>query len=411
MKWRAKKRSANARPSVLVLTQFHPPEPCAAANRVAALTEALGDAGMRIETLTGFPSFPSGTLAAGDRILLRRTKLGERSRLTRVFTYASTRLSGRNRILNWLSVAVASALYVAVCRRYDFVLVTTPPITLALPAFVARLRGAKLVVDVRDVFPDVAVKMGYWRADSPVARTVGWVASRLYRGAELVLCVTESARAEIVARGSDPGKTFVAANGFDPLDVAQASPYDVVPGEFVAAFVGNMGLATGLDVVLEAAELLQRDARITFVLAGGGADRERLAASIAERRLTNVKMLGVVTRRFANALIANADVSIVPLHPAIVDSLPTKIFDALVLGCPVICCANGEARTLVERSGGGVAVRPGDGRALAEAVRELSLHPERRAGYAEAGRAYVERHFDRARIMRDVAARLLAHRT
>ena len=395
--------------SVLLLTHFHPPEPCAAANRVAALTAALEESGFDVHVVTGVANFPTGAIAHGARVLLPKTTQRGRVRLTRVFTYASTRLTGRTRVLNWFSVALAMTLYVVTLRgRYDFVIVTMPPITLALPALGAALRHrAKLVVDIRDVFPDVAVKMGYWRADGLPARVVGAISTAVYRAARLVLCVTDSARDEVIARGADAEKTIVASNGFDFVRPAAMSPYEKRPGEFVAAFVGNMGLATGLDILLDAAGLLHDKPRIRFVLAGGGADYGRLAARIVNEALENVVLLGVIPRDAANALIAGADVSVVPLHPFIVDSLPTKLFDALVLECPVVCCAEGEARKFVERSGGGVVVPPQDGLRLALCLRELLADPDALRRMATRGRAYVLEHYDRAKTMRSVATRLI----
>ncbi len=396
-------------PSVLVITQFHAPEPCAAANRVAALAHALDEAGFEVDVVTGFASFPDGVIAARDRILIRKEKLGERITLTRVLTYASKKISARVRVLNWLSVACAITVFVVFRRRrFDFIIVTMPPITLVLPTLVAMIRHrSKLIVDVRDVFPDVAVKIGYWREGSFIVKIVALLASALYRLSSLILCVTEAARSEVIARGGDATKVVVAANGFDPMEVAERSPYARNGKDFVAAFVGNMGLATGLDAIIDAAESLRNEKRIYFVLAGGGVDKDRLLLRISKERLENVEMLGVVTRPLANALIADSDVSIVPLHAGIVDSLPTKMFDALVLGCPVVCCANGEARAFIERSGGGVIVAPDDGVALAQALQELLMNPERRLACAEAGKKYVLAHFDRSQIMRETAARIL----
>jgi glycosyltransferase involved in cell wall biosynthesis len=394
--------------AVLVLTQFHAPEPCAAANRVGALTAALEEAGYDVDVVTGFANFPDGVLAPSDRILVRTEQLSARVRLSRVFTYASARISGRSRILNWLSVACAMTFFTLFTRRrFAIIIVTMPPISLAIPAFAALLRHrARLIVDVRDVFPDVAVKMGYWREGSPIVRIVGSIAGALYRRSKLILCVTDAARAEIIARGIAPSKVVIAANGFDPIQVAPESPYARSAGDFVVVFVGNMGLATGLDTIIDAADLLRDEPRIRFVLAGGGADKDRLSLRVAELRLDNVVMLGVVTRPAANALVAAADVSVVPLHAGIVDSLPTKMFDALVLGCPVVCCANGEARAFIESSGGGIAVAPNDGAALARALRELLANPGRRGAYAVAGREFVLNYYDRAKIMREMVALL-----
>lgn len=390
---------------MLLLTHFFKPEPCAAANRAVALQAALQAAGFDVHVVTGVATFPTGSIKPGDAVKWARTEQIGTTKLTRVRTFASERLTPRNRILNWLSVSVSASLFViAMPQRFEFVIVTMPPITLALPALCATFRHrAKLIVDVRDVFPDVAVRMGHWAKDSRIARLVGWIAKTCYRAASLVICVTESAREEVIARGSAADRTILAPNGFDPIALAERSPYERMPGTFVAAFVGNMGLATGLDVILDAAALLLNEPSIVFVLAGGGADSERLALRVTRERLTNVVMLGVVARPSANALIKSADVCIVPLHRSLLDSLPTKLFDALVLGCPVICCANGEASAFVNRSGGGYVVEPENGPALASSIRSLMSDPSQGARLADAGRAYVLEHYDRSSIMRGVA--------
>jgi glycosyltransferase involved in cell wall biosynthesis len=394
--------------SALIVTQFYQPEPCAAANRVAALVHALLAAGLKVDVLTAAPSFPDGRIPAEYRALTPQVDDSGDVRIIRVPTYASPRLRARDRLANWLSVAGSATLYLLLSRRrYEYVIASLPPITLALPVLVAR-RRARLIVDVRDVFPDIAVKLGRWREGGFAERVVGHFAAELYRQASLVLCTTATARAQVIARGSDPAKTIVAANGFDAPDVASAVPYARRQGDFVVAFVGNMGLATGLDVVLDAAARLRDVPSIRFILAGGGAEFARLAERVAAEALTNVTLLGVVPRSAANALIEDADACVVPLRRGVDDSVPSKLFDALALGCPVLCCAGGEAKALIERSGGGMALPPEDGEALAEAVRELAADPRQLEMMAHRGREYVREHHDRAHIMQYVAARLCA---
>lgn len=394
----------------LILSQFYPPEPCAAANRVAALAERLAADGHEVTVLTGYPSFPAGVV---DRRYDPRRFGVERVgavRVLRVPTYASARQRGRDRIFNWLSVALGASLRVLDPRtRYELIVVSTPPITLVVPALAARLaHRAPLVSDVRDVFPEVAIEMGMWKRGSAIARAVGFAADRLYAAARLVVGVTPSARREIVARGVPEEKVILAPNGFDAVPLAEEPAYRPGPDEIVIAYVGNMGLATGLDVVLDAASRLAGDPRLTFVLIGGGADAEHLRERIERESLRNVKMLGVLPRAVAMKTLEAAQLCVVPLRENIRDSLPTKLFDALALGCPVVVSAAGEARRVVEESGGGIAVEPGDGAALAEAIVALAGDPARRAACAAAGRAYVYEHYDRARIMAQLAARLAA---
>jgi len=395
---------------IALISQFYPPEPCAAANRIAAMAQAFAEAEHEVRVYTGMPSFPDGVVAEPYRGRTHAVEQDGAVTVERVWTYAGgTSLPG-NRVLNWLSVALGIARRVVPAKeRFDLVVVSSPPVTLALPALLgAFAHVAPLVVDVRDVWPEIAVKMGSWRADSAPAKLVGRVADALYARAKLVTAVTETARGEIVARGVDPAKVLLAPNGFDPIAPAASAPVPPLPGVRDVVYVGNMGLATGLDVVLDAAALLRGDATIRFVLIGGGADAARLRARAAAEGLGNVLFTGPLPRADALRALADAALTVVPLVATIADSLPTKLFDAMLVGTPVVLSAAGEAWRLVERAQAGIAVTPGDGRALAGGIRRVLDDGELRGRLAANGPAFVRANYDRTAVMRDLAGRVRA---
>ena len=394
--------------SIALVTQFYAPEPCAAANRVGAMARALSAAGHSVHVYTGMPSFPEGVIAPAYRGKRHVVEADGAVTVERVLTYAAGASAPGNRILNWLSVAAGIALRIAAVReRYDLVIVSSPPITLAVPALIASFAHvAPLVVDVRDVFPDVAVKMGAWEADSALARIVGRVADALYARASLVTPVTETARAEILARGTTAAKVVVTPNGFDALEPSAQPPYPALPGVRDVVYVGNMGLATGLDVVLDAARALRDDPSIRFVMIGGGVDAERLKARTRDERLTNVTFTGTLARADALRALTDAALTVVPLVATIADSLPTKLFDAMLVGTPIVLSAAGEAKRLVERADAGLTVAPGDGAALAAGIRRVLDEPELAAHYRANGPAYVRANYDRGAVMAGFAERL-----
>lgn len=394
---------------IAIISQFYPPEPCAAANRIAAMARAFAAAGNRVRVYTALPSFPDGIVAEGYR---GRGTVRERDgdvEVLRVPAWARGPGSPGNRVLNWLSVALGIAVRIVAEReRFDLVVVSSPPITLALPALAgAFAHVAPLVVDVRDVFPDVAVKMGAWKPDAPITRIVGAVADALYRRASLVTCVTESAREEIVARGVPAARVLLAPNGFDPVEPAGEPAATPLAGVRDVVYVGNMGLATGLDVVLDAAARMRDDA-VRFVLIGGGADAPRLRARATGEGLRNVVFTGPLPRERALAALAGATLTVVPLVATIADSLPTKLFDAMLVGTPIVLSAAGEARRLVERSETGIAATPGDPDALVAAIRLLLDDDALRARLAANGPDFVRENYDRAAVMAGLAARVPA---
>jgi len=393
---------------IVIVTQFYPPETTAGSNRVCAIAHALAQAGEVVAVVTGQPSFPDGVIPEKYTGRAARDECDGPIRIQRVWTYASPRLRTIDRLLNWMSVSVGATLHLLARREpVDVVLVSTPPITLALPALVAAARHhARLVLDVRDVYPEIAVKLGIWKPHSVLARLVGTVSEWLYRRSSLIFAVTESATAEIVAHGVSPDKLVIAPNGFDRTHETSRPAQGRPNGKFVVAYAGNMGVATGLDVVLDAAQLLEPNDNFQFVLVGGGAQCNILARRIERERLRNVTLLGAQPRDVATAIVRDADVCLVPLKRGVDDSLPSKLFDALAHGTPVIVCADGEAKAFIERSGGGIAVPPEDGTALAEAIRELAADTARREALGRSGMAYVHANYDRAKVVFDIARRV-----
>ena len=391
---------------IAIVSHFYPPEPCAAANRVAAMARAFADAGNDVHVYTGMPSFPDGVIAYPYRGKRHAVERDGAVTVERTWTYAGGTGMPGNRILNWLSVAAGVAVRIAAVReRYDLVVVSSPPIVLALPGFVASFaHRAPLVLDVRDVWPEIAIKMGAWKADSRIARAVGAVADALYRRAVLVTCTTERQREEILARGVPPTNVVLAPNGFDPVEPSAEAAAPAQPGVRDVVYVGNMGLATGLDVVVDAAARM-RGEPVRFVMIGGGADAARLRARVADERIDNVVFTGPLPRERALRGLADATLTVVPLVATIADSLPTKLFDAMVVGTPIVLSAGGEAQRLVERSQTGLAATPGDADALVTAIRTLLDDEPLRRRLGANGPAFVRANYDRAAVMAGLAAR------
>ena len=393
---------------VLVLTHFFTPETGAASHRTSAVVEALATAGHDVTVVAPFPSWPTGERARRYRGRLYAREELRSAKVARVWSFASPKTTTRNRFLAMATSALSQLAYVALARpRYDVVYVSSPPITLALPALAAAaLRRVPLVVDIRDVYPEVAVRLGEWKRGSRIERIVGRVADALYKRASTVVTVTHTCRDDIVARGVDPAKVVVVQNGFDIVPPSVEPPYRKRDGEFVASYTGNLGLANGVGLVADAAKHFEGEGRFKFLVVGDGAQREELATKLRSESIGNVQMLGALSRSDAFAVQRLSDVCIVPLRRNLKDSLPTKLIDALALGRPVIVCADGEARRFVEESNAGVAVEPENPAALAEAIAALAADGDRLAAYARNGPAYVAGRYDRRVLARRIVERI-----
>ena len=195
------------------------------------------------------------------------------------------------------------------------------------------------------------------------------------------MSVTESFRDDLVSRGVPREKIHVVINGVD-LDRYEPRPRDPelarefgLEGKFVAGYMGTHGMAHALPKVLEAAErLLPRD-DIAFFFAGSGAERARVEQIVAERRLSNVRLIPRQPKERMPALWSLCDLSLIPLRdtPVFATVIPSKIFESMGMGVPILMSLpEGEATGIVRRSRCGVCVPPEDPQAMADEIARLA---------------------------------------
>ncbi|HEY1883284.1 MAG TPA: glycosyltransferase family 4 protein [Candidatus Cybelea sp.] len=392
---------------VAVVTHFYPPEAGAAALRVRSLVDAFAAKGHDVTVVTPYPSFQHET--GGQRRPIVRIEHAENARIVRLFSILAPKLPG-SRLLHWLSAAFSASLYLLTTReRYDAIVVSSPPITLAFPALAGAARHrARLIVDIRDVFPDIGVSMGVWKKESLVVRLMERLVRRLYRRADLVVVVTAQGISQIAARGIDRDRIILARNAYERDALVSDLPPHAGSGDgFTAVYAGNLGLTTDVDVLVDAAALVAGEG-ITIEIIGDGAQGTRLRERAANEGVSNLRIKGSFPRSEALAMIAEADVSVIPLRKGLTESIPTKLYDSLSVGCPVVIVAEGEA--VEEGSSLGALCSPaGDAGALAALLRQLSLLDKsalRKIG--DDGKSRLSERPDRSAIMSALVGRIAA---
>jgi hypothetical protein len=165
-------------------------------------------------------------------------------------------------------------------------------------------------------------------------------------------------------------------------------------------YAGTHGISQGLTSIADTAARLTGE-RIRFAFVGEGADKERLRRRVTELGLRNVTMLPGVPHEQVPALLAAADICLVPLRdvPLFSSFIPSKMFEYLAAGQPVVGAVAGEAAQILREAGAQV-VPPADSEALADAIRTLAADPQRRKAMGRQGRCYVEKYFDRGTLAR-----------
>ncbi len=223
--------------------------------------------------------------------------------------------------------------------------------------------------------------------------------------------VTNSFKTELIERGINGDKIDVVLNGVDLSAYAPVSAKDAglaaeynLGGKFVVGYLGTHGLAQALDKVLESAALLQHNDDIRFLFAGGGAERAMLERMALERNLSNVVMMPRQPKAMMPAVWSLCDISLISLRdtPLFTQVIPSKIFESMGMGLPmVISCPGGEATGIIESTGSGVVVPPENSETLADSILDLYNNRERLGNLAQAS-AVAAKTYDRkaqARLM------------
>jgi glycosyltransferase involved in cell wall biosynthesis len=222
-----------------------------------------------------------------------------------------------------------------------------------------------------------------------------------YRQAWLITGQSKTIIADI-ARRYPQLRTFHLSNGVDserfgPNRFNQEARAELSNnGDFVAVYAGLHGLAQGLDQVLEVARILKTQDAFRFVFVGDGPQKRMLQERA--RDLVNVRFFDPRPASEMPALVAAADAILVTLKGQIPGAVPSKLYEAMASGCPVVLAAEGEAAEIVKQYEAGIVVKPGDANALADALRRLRSDPDLCLQMGMNGREAVRLHFDRSLI-------------
>jgi glycosyltransferase involved in cell wall biosynthesis len=390
---------------ILFFTHYFPPEVNAPATRTHEHCREWAAAGHEIHVVTCIPSHPFGTPFRGYRRRWYQHEEIDGIHVHRVWTYLAPNRGVLLRTVNYLSFIPTAAFRALRLGRFDVAISTSPQFFCAVGAWLyTRFRPTPWVFELRDLWPESIPAVGAMRR-SFALRLLERLELRMYRDATAIVSVSQSFVRALARRGVDRAKLHFVPNGIVPAfwraadrDAARRT-LGLSTSDVLVSYVGTIGMAHGLSTVIGAADRLRREAsQIRFLVVGDGADLDALRASAAQRGLTNLRFTGQVPREEVPGILAATDVALVTLKPSEVFKtvLPSKMFEAMAARCPIVLAVDGEAKATLERSGGGVAVRPGCVDSLSRAIVDMAADPDRRALMGLAGADYVEREFSRS---------------
>jgi glycosyltransferase involved in cell wall biosynthesis len=383
-----------------MLTQFFDPEPH---SKGLSFARELARRGHEVEVLTGFPNYPGGKVYSGYRVRPWQREVMDGIPVNRVALYPSHDTSAARRVANYISFAVsASAIGPFVIKRPDVIHVYHPPGTMGLPAMVLRaLRGAPVVYDIQDLWPDTVASSGMMGNRWALRALDRWC--RLaYSRMDRIAVLSPGFRRALIARGVAADKIDVIYNWAEESRLDCAGQDESLKrelgmaGRFNVVFAGTMGLVQKLDAVLDAARICAATVpNAQFVFVGGGVDKARLEQRAKEMQLPNTLFLPRQPREKVGEILAMADALLVHLKddPLFHITIPSKTQAYLAVGRPIVMAVAGDAADLIEQSRAGITCPPENPAALAAAVEQLNrLAPSERQTMGARGKEFYDKH-------------------
>lgn len=372
---------------ILFFSHYYTPEGNAPATRVSALCERWVRAGHDVTVITGAPNVPNGIVYDGYKNE-RKSEVINGVKVERVKTYIAANKGVIKRMLNFTTYFL-SALWTSLrLPKADVVIATSPQIFAGyVGVWYKRLRCVPLVTEIRDIWPESMFAVG-----AKVPRLGIWALERIekamYINCDRLVTVGEGYRLRLREKGVPEEKMSVVMNGTD-LEVYSPREKDAallkqfgLEGKFVVSYIGTVGMACGLDCVLDAAEKVKVEGEggqrnVVFVIVGDGAARVQLEEESKRRGLTNVVFTGRQPKLAMPDWVASSDVSLVHLKKTelFTTVMPSKIFESAGCKRPIIMGVDGFAKKLVMDADAGLDMTPESAESLVECVKKLVDNP------------------------------------
>lgn len=393
---------------ILFISHNFFPEGNAPASRTYEHCKRWVAMGHRVTVVTSVPNAPEGVVYEGyrNKIWPQRENV-DGIEVVRIFTLLAANSGNFWRIVSYLSYMFSAVLACSLfCRRHQVIVATSPQFFAGWAGVITSwLRWTPLVLEIRDIWPDSIVTVGAMKKGG-IIRILEVLEKWMYRSSNAIVVVTEGLKEDIQSKNSGPQAIKVITNGVDlnrfPLiapNLELRSKWQL-QGKTICAYVGTVGMAHGLEVVLEAAEILKKKGRkdVGFLIVGEGAERAELQKNSEIRALSPwVRFVGRIPKEKIPEILASVDLLLIHLkkNKLFESAIPSKIFEGMAMNKPLLVGVEGEIRDIIQRSGCGIGFEPENPVDLVENIEKLIDDPDFRNTMENSGRSFVSENFSR----------------
>lgn len=370
---------------VLFLNQFFWPDSSATSQQLTDLATGLAERGHDVSVLCGEGGYAAAATGTPPPVTVFRVAS---------LPFARGRIG---RVLSYLSFYVSAAVRGLTVARPDVVVsLTTPPVISLLGSLIKIFRGSRHYIWEQDIYPDVAIDLGYFKAGGLLDRVTGLLADFSRRHADGIIALGPCMKSRLIARGIDPAKIDIAENWASGSAI-EPMPRPGDPAALVLLYSGNLGLAHDLDTLTSAMLNLRDDHRFRFIFVGSGGRRKELADFCEANQIHSVELRPYVDRDKLNEGLAVGDIGLVTQHDICCGSVvPSKVYGILAAGRPILFIGPRAATPAltVERHRCGWQIRCGDSQGLTQLLLRLARDREEVYAAGKRARTALLEHYD-----------------
>jgi glycosyltransferase involved in cell wall biosynthesis len=394
--------------NILFITQYFPPETGAPQNRIHSLATYLADLGANVTILTAMPNYPKMEIQQAYKGRYFVKEQDGKLTIYRSWIFIRKSKGVISRLFNYFSF-VFSSLFTGLVRisKYDFIICESPPLFLGISALIiSKMKGSKLIFNVSDLWPESAEKLDI--IHNKFLLGISYKLEKfIYKNSILVVGQTKGIVKNIKERFSKI-ETYWLPNGidFNAFDILASGSsfrdrWQILHSDFVLMYAGVLGHAQGLEVILLAAQKTKQIKHVKYIIIGDGPEDLKLRNMAQELELNNVIFVGNIPRSEMPSAVAACDAYIVPLkkNDLFLGAVPSKLFEPLAMGKPILLGVDGEARELFITQGqAGLFFEPENEHELERVITLLVNNLEKCILLGENGRRFVKSQFNRIDI-------------
>ena len=393
---------------VLFLSHFYPPEMGGAAARISGLAKWLVKFGHKVTVITGYPNYPTGKVYHEYKNKKNKIEFIDGVQIIRSKVLPVSYQSILVRLLNYFTLFF-TALWNGIRKRnnFDIIIASSPPLTIGILGLIlSKIYKIPWIFDIRDIWPDVAVEAGMIIEDGIIHKLSKILADYLYKQSTYITPVTERKLTKIEQIGIPISKISVVPNGvdFDLINDAKQKDWRNelrLENKFILSYAGLIGIAQGVNVIIETAIRLKEENDVHFLVVGEGVEKQKLQDHAKSLELNNITFLPSQLKESIPSLLTTSDIALIPLvSDKLLDAVPSKLLEAWACKLPVILIAGGEAADIVIKAHGGIVVNCNDFEGIMTAIIKLKDSPGLMNKYSKNGFDYVSKHYDRESLAR-----------